>query len=132
MDQAERRALANYGRAVGDLFNTWRIASRTFSQAIDDEADDTALQQHLDQLGAIVQQADALAAPEPAAPLKRVFVAMLRSELGYHQSVFDDADDAVMGQYAADFQEEGTMFLTEFDRLVRITGESLQRPQRDG
>lgn len=87
MDKAELQALADCGRAVNDLFLAYRVAGQAFDAAVENEADDAVLEQHLDHIGALVQQADALTIPSPAAPLQRVFAAMLRSRQSYCQSV---------------------------------------------
>jgi len=126
MDKAELRALADYDRAVSKLFLAWKAISTAFHLQIKDRDEDAALQGHLDQLDALLQQAEALIVPDRAAAVQRVFIAMLRSERAYFRNVCDDVDDQVIGQYAADFQEEATMFLAEFDRLLRISGQSLQ------
>jgi hypothetical protein len=125
LDKVELRALADYGRAVKELFLAWKVISTAFHQEIKRRNDDAALQGRLDRLDALLRQAKALNVPDRAAAIQRVFIAMLRSERGYFGNVVDDVDDAVIGQYAADFQEEATMFRAEFDRLLRTSGQPL-------
>ena len=127
LDKAELRALADYDRTITKLFLAWKAISTMCHQEIKDRDGDAALQKHLDQLDALLEQAEALAVPDRAAAVQRVFVAMLGSERAYFQSVFDDVDDLAIGQHAVDFQEEAAMFLTEFDRLLHLSGQSLQR-----
>jgi hypothetical protein len=119
MDKAELRAVADYGRAANDLFVAWQAVRVALHQEIEDRDEDVAFQGFLDQLDALLQQAEALTVPDRAAAVQRVFLAMLGSERAYFQHVFDDVDDAVIAQYAADFQVEATTFLAECDRLLR-------------
>lgn len=128
-DKAELRALAHYGRAVRQLFSAWKAVSTAFHQEIEDRDGDAALQGCLAQLDVLVQQVEALAVPDRAAAVQRLFIAMLRSERAYFQNIFDDVDDAVIQQYAADFQQEAAMFLAEFERLLRASGQNLQGPR---
>jgi hypothetical protein len=128
LDKAELRALADYGRAVNDLFVDWQVVAAAFHREIKHRDDDAALQGRLDQFDALLQEAEAVTVPDRAAAVQRVFIALLRSERAYFQNVFDDVDDELIGQYTADSQEEAARFLAEFDRLLRISGQSLQGP----
>lgn len=122
-DNAELRALAGYSRAVNKLLLAWKAISTAFHQEIDHRNGDTALQRQLDRLDALLEQAQALIVPDRAAAVQRLLITMLRSERAYFQSVFDDVDDMMIGEHAADFQEEAARFLVEFNRLARICGQ---------
>jgi len=128
-DKAELRALAHYGRAVRQLFLAWKAISTASHQEIEGRDGDAALRGRLAQLDVLLQQAEALAVPDRAAAVQRLFIAMLRSERAYFQNIFDDVDDAVIQQNAADFQQEAAMFLAEFERLLRASGQNLQGPR---
>jgi hypothetical protein len=118
LEKTERRAVADYRRAVNDLFVDWRAVRAAFHQEIKDWDDDVAFQGLFDRLDALLQQAEILTVPDTAAAVHRVFIAMLRLERAYFQDIFDNVDDKEIGQYAAYFQEEATMFRAEFDRLL--------------
>lgn len=126
VSNTELTALAIYTKVVRDLFLEWRTACRAFSDGISNGVDDAELKRHLDQLDTVLGLANVVHSPNPAAAIQRVFLAMLRSGTSYYQSLFDDADEDAIVQYARDYLEEGTMFLNEFDRLLRVAGQSFQ------
>jgi hypothetical protein len=120
LEKTERRALADYGRAVNDLLARWHVVQAAFHQEIQARDDDVAFQGLFDQFDALLQQAEILPVPDTAAAVHRVFIAMLRSERVYFQDIFDDVDDKEIGQYAADFQEEAT--ITLLNKFIPVCG----------
>jgi hypothetical protein len=119
LEQADLRALAEYGRAVDDLLGDWQAAREAFQQEMKSRDDDPAFQDTLDQLDALLQQAEAMAAPDSAAAVHRILIAMLRSERAYFHQLVDDVAGKVIEQFAADCHAEAIVFRAEFNRLLR-------------
>ena len=128
MDNAEASALTEYARAIMRLFFAWKDTTQAFHQAVQATNDNAELQRHLERLVVLRADVAALDVPSGATAIHRALTAALASGQAYFHHLFDDEAEVTIGQYARDYQEELTMFLAEFNRLVGDSSPALQGP----